>query len=51
MKREFLDKRLATSEQWDRIHAPIGIDISSVTVEEIAVSIAAQLIQVRSRKD
>ena len=51
MKHEFIDKRLATVEQWERIHAPVGIDISSRTVEEIAVSIAAQLIQVRSRKD
>lgn len=30
-----------------RLYAPIGIDISSQTPEEIAVSIAAQLIQVR----
>jgi xanthine dehydrogenase accessory factor len=29
------------------LHAPIGLDIGSVTVEEIAVSIAAQLVQVR----
>jgi xanthine dehydrogenase accessory factor len=30
-----------------RIHAPVGIDINSQTPEEIAVSIAAQIIQVR----
>lgn len=30
-----------------RVYAPIGVRINSVTVEEIAVSIAAQLIQVR----
>lgn len=50
MKGEFIEKHLATSEQWNSLYAPIGIDISSRTVEEIAVSIAAQLIQVRSRK-
>jgi xanthine dehydrogenase accessory factor len=50
MKRDFIEKHLATDEQWNRIYAPIGIDISSRTVEEIAVSIAAQLIQVRSKK-
>jgi xanthine dehydrogenase accessory factor len=33
----------------DRVHAPIGLPIGSVTVPEIAVSIAAQLIQVRRR--
>jgi xanthine dehydrogenase accessory factor len=31
----------------DRVHAPIGLEINSVTVPEIAVSIAAQLIAVR----
>ncbi len=29
------------------VHAPIGVDIGSVTVEEIALSIAAELVQVR----
>ena len=33
-----------------RITTPIGIDIGSETPAEIAVSIAAQLIQVRSNK-
>ncbi|MCB9849590.1 MAG: XdhC family protein [Phycisphaerales bacterium] len=31
----------------ERVHAPIGLDINSVTVPEIAVSIAAQLVAVR----
>ncbi len=31
-----------------RVYAPIGVDITSKTVPEIAVSIAAQLIQVRN---
>ncbi len=34
-------------ERFERICAPIGVDINSVTVPEIAVSIAAQLISVR----
>ncbi|GAG05732.1 unnamed protein product, partial [marine sediment metagenome] len=33
----------------DRVCAPIGIDIQSKTVEEIAVSIVAQLVLVRSQ--
>jgi xanthine dehydrogenase accessory factor len=33
-----------------RVHAPIGIDIDSETVEEIAVSIVAELIAVRRRE-
>lgn len=45
---EFINKGLATDSQWEKIHAPVGLDVGSVTVEEIAVSIAAQLVQVRS---
>ena len=33
---------------FDRVHAPIGLDIASNTVPEIAVSIVAQLIQFRN---
>jgi xanthine dehydrogenase accessory factor len=38
----------STPEQFDRVHAPIGIEIGSVTVQEIALSITAQLVQVRA---
>jgi len=48
MQKEFLQNGWATREQWERIYAPVGLEIRSQTVEEIAVSIAAQLIQVRS---
>jgi xanthine dehydrogenase accessory factor len=48
MKAEFIGKGWATEEQWKRIHAPIGLEIGSVTVEEIAVSIAAQLVLIRN---
>ena len=34
--------------QLDRVHAPIGLSIGAETPEEIAVSITAQLIQVRA---
>jgi xanthine dehydrogenase accessory factor len=50
MKRSFIDNGLATEEQWNRIYTPIGLDINSQTVEEIAVSIAAQLIMVRNNR-
>jgi xanthine dehydrogenase accessory factor len=50
MHRNFIENGWASEEQWKRIFAPIGLDIGSKTVEEIAVSIAAQLVQVRSKK-
>ncbi|MDY3281680.1 XdhC family protein [Dysosmobacter sp.] len=34
-------------EQWDRVHAPIGLDIGAETPEELAVAITAELIAVR----
>jgi xanthine dehydrogenase accessory factor len=50
MRTEFIQKGLATEEQWNRIYSPIGIDIKSKSVEEIAVSIAAQLVMVKNSK-
>jgi xanthine dehydrogenase accessory factor len=34
-------------EQLQKIHAPIGLKIGALTPEEIAISICAELIQVR----
>jgi len=49
MRKKFLEEGWATSQQFGRVYAPIGIDINSKTVQEIAVSIAAQLAFVRSQ--
>ncbi len=49
MRQEFLERGWATASEFDRVHAPIGLKIGSKTVEEIAVSIAAELILARSR--
>lgn len=38
-------------EKLQRVYAPIGLDINSKTVPEIAVSIASQLIQIRNCSD
>jgi len=37
-------------EELDKVHAPIGLSIKSETPEEIAVSIAAEVIGVRNRR-
>lgn len=50
MRKDFLENVWATSEEWSKIFAPVGIDIKSQTVEEIAVSIAAQLVLVRNSR-
>jgi xanthine dehydrogenase accessory factor len=48
MRSDFIGKGWATAEEWNKIHTPVGLDIKSKTVEEIAVSIAAQLILIRN---
>jgi xanthine dehydrogenase accessory factor len=47
---EFLREGIATEKQLMRVHAPIGLDIGSETVEEIALSIVAQLVQARAQR-
>lgn len=42
-----LEKKGIAQEQMQRVFAPIGLEIGALTPEEIAVSIVAQLIQVR----
>jgi len=49
IRRNFIESGLATEEEFDRVHAPIGLDIGAVTVPEIAASITAELIAVRRR--
>jgi len=43
-----LKKKGVSPEQLSRVYAPIGLNINSHTVPEIAVSIVAQLIQMRN---
>ena len=49
VRRQFLDSGWATAEEFDRVYAPIGLDIGAVTVPEIAASIMAQIIAVRRK--
>ncbi len=50
MRKEFLEKGWTTEEEWERVRAPIGVEIRSKTVEEIAVSIAAELVLARAAR-
>jgi xanthine dehydrogenase accessory factor len=45
---QFLQDGLATEEQLNRVESPVGLDINAVSVPEIAVSIAARLVQRRA---
>jgi xanthine dehydrogenase accessory factor len=47
LRHHFIETGKATAEQFDRIHAPIGLEIGAETVSEIAASIVAQLVAVR----
>lgn len=38
-----------TQDQLDAVHSPIGIDIKSESAQEIAISVAAQLISVKNK--
>ena len=42
-----LEKEGYSTAEFDRVHAPVGLDIGALSPEEIAVSIAAELIAVR----
>ncbi|MBC7826996.1 MAG: XdhC family protein [Chitinophagaceae bacterium] len=44
-----LKKEGFSQEQLNRIHAPVGLPINSQTPEEIAISIAAQVIQIKNK--
>jgi xanthine dehydrogenase accessory factor len=49
LRDHFLLEGLCTEEEWSRVVTPIGYDIGAVTVPEIAVSIAAQLVAARRK--
>jgi xanthine dehydrogenase accessory factor len=42
-----LEREGFAPERFDQVHAPVGIEIGALTPEEIAISIAAELIAVR----
>jgi xanthine dehydrogenase accessory factor len=46
-----LQKEGVPAQLFDRVYAPIGLDIGAVTPEEIAISITAELIAVRRKAE
>ncbi len=49
IRENFVESGLATEEEFDRVFAPIGLDIGAVTVPEIATSITAELVALRRK--
>lgn len=49
IRKKFIETGVVTEEEFNRVFAPIGLDIGAVTVPEIATSIAAQLIAIRRK--
>ena len=47
---QYRKERIAESAL-QKIHAPIGLPINSQTTEEIAISIAAEIIAVKNQKE
>jgi len=48
--RELVQEGLAP-QLFERVHAPVGLDIGAITPEEIAVAITAELVAVRRRSE
>ncbi len=48
-RKRVLAKGVITEEQWQKLHAPIGLDICAETPEEIAVSIMAELVALKNQ--
>jgi xanthine dehydrogenase accessory factor len=42
-----LEREGYPSEKFEHVHAPVGLEIGALTPDEIAISIAAELIAVR----
>jgi xanthine dehydrogenase accessory factor len=47
---EFVAQKIIGASEWDRVICPVGLEIKSQTVNEIAVSIVAQLIAKRAER-
>jgi xanthine dehydrogenase accessory factor len=50
LKKELVNEKTLSEEQFNRINTPIGIGIACQTPEEIVVSILAKLVDVRASK-
>lgn len=50
IRKEMVGEGICTDDQFAAVQSPMGLDIGAESVEEIAVSIAAELVRVRAQK-
>jgi xanthine dehydrogenase accessory factor len=48
-KKMFIEGKIGTAEDFEKIHMPIGVDIAAETPGEIAISILAEIIKVKNK--
>jgi xanthine dehydrogenase accessory factor len=48
IKKTMIEEGLCTTEEFDTVRSPMGLEIGAETVDEIAISIVAELVKVRS---
>jgi xanthine dehydrogenase accessory factor len=51
LKQAFIENQWATEEQWNHLHAPIGIELGVSEVKSIAVSIMSEILAVFNLND
>ena len=49
-RRQFLEAGWATAAEFDRVYAPIGLDLGGNSPNEIAVGILAEIVACRQKK-
>ncbi len=50
VRAQMLRENLCTESQFEKVRSPMGLDIGAETVEEIAVSVLAEIVRVRAEK-
>lgn len=50
VRQEMIAEGLCSEAQFERVKCPMGLDVGAETVDEIAVSIAAELVQIRASR-